>query len=152
MKSNKTGITIISIMIMIAVLLLISTIATVAVNTVIQNTFEKDYISEYNLVKAATSDYVMRNSGIVDFDSTEINMANINARYLSQFEPADITSNKIACYVINLEKIGVYNASYGTRKNGDNNDVYVLSKNTGTVYYKKGVESKGEIYYRPDGY
>ena len=49
-------------------------------------------------------------------------------------------------YIIDLDKIGVVNTTYGVLE--DANDVYLLSKDTHDVYYKKGYEYNDQIYYK----
>lgn len=148
MKFNKRGITIISIMIAIVVISVLTATVTVSTKQVMQNTYKKEFMREYKLVKAATRDYIMRNSGTIDFEETQFDVTSISAENLQQFYGEEVADNKIEMYVIDLEKIGITNATYGTRSNEDNNDVYLLSKKTNAVYYKKGFVNGNNIYYK----
>lgn len=49
-------------------------------------------------------------------------------------------------YEIDLSKLENITLNYGTKYNGDNNDVYLVNDNL-EVYYLKGVEKAGEIYH-----
>ena len=104
------------------------------------NEFER----EYKLVKANTEDYIMRNSGVIDFDEIEFDLSKVDAQHVGQFKGEKIIDGKIDMYIIDLEKIGVETATYGIRLQGDENDVYLVSKDTNNVYYKK--TPRFEIY------
>ena len=51
-------------------------------------------------------------------------------------------------YIIDLEKIGVVNATYGVKSGNDEDDVYLLSQDTNNIYYKKGFENNNTVYYK----
>lgn len=149
MKNTKQGITLISTLIVILILTILTGIITISINTVLTTTKLNEFEREYKLVKANTQDYIMRNSGIIDFEAIELDLATIEEVYRSQFEGETIVDNKIEMYVIDLEKIGVVSATYGVKMNEDQNDVYLVSKDTNNIYYKKGYEYNNIIYYKP---
>jgi len=88
----------------------------------------------------------MRNSGNIDFDEITVDLTTINSKYLNQFDGEKVTNNMINMYVIDLEKIGVENTTYGIEL--EEGDVYLFSKETNTVYYKKGFETEKHVYYK----
>ena len=134
----RSGVTVVSVLIIVVILSVLAGIVTISTNYILEETFKKEYSSEYSLVKSATNDYVLRNSGIVDFEETELHISSIDTEYLAQFEGENIVNNKIQMYIIDLEKIGIYNATYGI--NAQEDDVYLLSKDTKQVYYKRGFD------------
>ena len=90
----------------------------------------------------------MRNSGVIDFEETQIDLTNITNNNLSQFSGETIVSNKIDAYVVDLDKVGVYNTTYGNKLDNNVNDVYVVTKDKHTIYYKKGFSSNDSVYYK----
>ncbi len=147
MINCKRGITLISIVLIVVVISIVSGIVTISTNHILDNTYKKEFFSEYNLVKSYTGDYILRNSGKIYFEETEFDLTKVERKYTNQFVDETIVSNKIDMYIIDLEEIGVYNATYGTGKNGED-DVYLVSKGTNNVYYMKGFKSGDLIYYK----
>lgn len=143
---KKRGVSLIGVLIVLVVMSILVGIISISMDGTLDNTYKREFIREYKLVKACTNDYVMRNSGVIDFVETELDLSTIPNKYLSQFEGETIVNNKIAMYIIDLEKVGVSNPTYGTAS--DENDIYLLSKNKLNVYYKEGFEDNGTIYYK----
>lgn len=148
MNNAKRGITLVSALIIVVVLSVFTGATVISIDKIQENTNKKEFIREYKLVEAATKDYVMRSSGIIGFKETTFNLMNVEASFRNQFEGEEIVNNTIDMYVIDLEKIGVINSTYGVKKDGDENDIYLLSKSTDRIYYKKGFEDNNNIYYK----
>jgi len=146
--NNKKGITLLSALIIVAVLSIFTGTIVISTDYIIDETDRKDFVREYKLVEAATKDYIMRNSGKIDFIEMEFDLSKASEESAEQFNDETITDNKIAMYIVDLDKIGVINANYGKQKNSDEEDVYLLSKTTNIVYYKKGFINNKNIYYR----
>jgi len=134
--NNKKGITLLSALIIVAVLSIFTGTIVISTDYIIDETDRKDFVREYKLVEAATKDYIMRNSGKIDFIEMEFDLSKVSEESAEQFNDETITDNKIAMYIVDLDKIGVINANYGKQKNSDEEDVYLLSKTTNIVYYK----------------
>lgn len=148
MNKGKNGITLLSAVVIIAVLLILMGTVVISTDYMLEETDKKEFIREYNLVKAATKDYIIRNSGLIDFEEISVDISNINSENLNQFDGEIIVDNYIEMYVIDLQKIGVVSTTYGKEENDD--DVYLISKTTGKIYYKNGFEYKDNIYYTGD--
>lgn len=148
MLKNKKGVTVVSVLIIIVVLSVLSSGIILSTKVIMDNTYKKEFKTEYYLVKNAVIDYIMRNSGKVDFEETEIDLSDISNQYLTQFDGEVKEDNKIKAYVIDLDKIGVSNTTYGNKLNEDSNDVYVVTKEKHNVYYKKGFNSNDFVYYK----
>lgn len=143
---KKRGITLVSILIVVVVLTALTGIITVSTSSIIRDTYKEEFFREYKLVQAAMDDYIIRNSGIIDFTQTTMDLAAVESKYMNQFSAETISgTNTIDVYVIDLEKIGVKNPTYGIGLSSDDN--YVVSKETNIVYYQKGFENDGYIYY-----
>ena len=146
MNYDKKGISVISVLVIVVILALLASVTTLSINYIVKNTYKNEYVSEYKLVRSATNDYVMRNSGVIDFIEVEFDLSTVDSENLDQFDGETIVDNKIAMYVIDLEKIGVYNATFGIGTTED--DLYLLSKDTLNIYYQKGYEYDDGIYYK----
>lgn len=147
MTSEKRGVTVVTALMMVVVLSILTSTIVLSTKLIMENVYKKEFKTEYYLVKSAVEDYITRNSGIIDFEEIDIDLSNIPNNYLNQFSGQTIVENKIEAYVVNLEKVGVDNATYGNKLNGDL-DVYAVAKATGEVYYIKGFETNNFIYYK----
>lgn len=145
-KNCKKGITVVSVLVVLLILSILAGIATLSTNKILQDTRKNEFTREYKLIKANTEDYIIRNSGVIDFEQTTFDISGINSLYISQFDGENIVDNKIEMYIIDLDKIGVVSATYGISEDID--DIYLLSKDTYEVYYKKGYEYNDQIYYK----
>lgn len=148
MLKNKRGVTVVSVLIIVVVISILSSGIIFSSKLIMNYTYKKEFKNEYYLVKGAVNDYIMRNSGNIDFAETEMDLSNISNQYLTQFDGETKTNNKIAAYVVDLDKIGVYNTTYGNKLNEDNDDVYIVTKDKHSVYYKKGFNSDSFVYYK----
>ena len=63
----------------------------------------------------------------------------------NQFQSETALSNVYTFYIIDLAVLGINDTKYG--KNADENDVYVVSQESGKVYYLNGLEYKEKVYY-----
>ena len=148
MKKYKSGVTVVSVLIIVVVLAILSSAIVISSKLITDYTDKKEFKNEYYLVKSAVNDYIMRNSGVIDFEETQIDLTNVTSNNLSQFSGEAIVSNKIDAYVVDLDKVGVYNTTYGNKLDNNVNDVYVVTKDKHTVYYKKGFSSNNSVYYK----
>lgn len=149
MDYNKKGITLLSAVIIIVVLLMFTGTIVVSTDYIIEETNRKEFNREYKIIKSATKDYIVRNSGAIDFEELSLDLTGISSEDLKQFDGEEIVNNTIEMYIIDLEKIGVINTTYGIKKDGNTEDRYLLSKKTNTVYYQKGFENGDNIYFKP---
>lgn len=147
MNKSKKGITLFSAVLIIVILLMFAGTLVVSTGYILEETDKKEFVREYKLIKSSTKDYVMRNSGVLDFEETTLDIAGIDTENLNQFDGETIADNAIEMYIIDLDKIGVISTTYGGKAYEDENDVYLLSKTTGIIYYKKGFNYKNNIYY-----
>lgn len=148
MMHKKNGITLVSALIIVIVISALAGVITISTRHILQETTEKEIIREYKLVESAVNDYIMRNSGVLQFEEIDFDLSTVPSAYLKQFDGEVIVDNMIDMYVIDLEEIGITNATYGIKLDGDEDDVYIVSKDMNTVYYKKGFEIKDSIYYK----
>lgn len=146
--NNKKGITIVSTLITLVVISILAGTITISTSYIMNDTYKKEFEREYKLVQSATDDYIMRNSGNIDFEETTLDVSMLELEELQQFSEETIVDNKIDMYIVDLDKIGVTSLTYGIKAENDERDVYLLSKETNIVYYQKGFENNDTIYYR----
>jgi len=142
---KKQGITVSMLVIVIAVLAIVTTVVVTSVSTSIDNTNFTIWTQEISLVqetikevKVDIDDYLLET---IEFDTKDIPATILS----TQFNGENITSGKITLYQINVTKLGLENLSYGNYENI--NDVYTYSKETGKVYYLKGMTLSNNTYY-----
>lgn len=149
MKTYKNGITFMSVVIIIVIMVLITATLVMTSFNMLSTLYLKKFGNEMVQVQHAVDSYVMRNSGVIDFEKVELETLNFNeyqeAQYLSRKPYPD---EVIELYEVDLSKIDAENTSYGNKKDGDKTDRYLYSKKTQNIYYEKGFEdSSGNIYY-----
>lgn len=151
-KTNmKKGISLVTLIITIAVLLILLSTITFSFSEVLSNTKKKQFAKEIYEVQNLVDKYVYENQDypyiITDNVLEKIDIT-INDSNTLQFADEDIgDNNTVSLYPINLVKAGVNNLSRGTKEDGNSQDVYALSAKTGKVYYVKGVKIKSNTYY-----
>ena len=59
----------------------------------------------------------------------------------------DYQSGVISLQELDLVEVGADNITRGLKKDGNANDIYVVSPKTGIVYYLAGQEIDGDYYY-----
>ena len=101
----------------------------------------QDYITSCNLMKEE-----LPFDGDILVEDVKLNMTE---EYLEKFiieleNRGD--SETVSVKKIDLNKIGVHEDSTGFGENGEN-DIYVYSENTDTVYYLMGIKYNGDIYF-----
>lgn len=77
-----------------------------------------------------------------------LNMSNLPNGSISQFSEENIVNNTISFKVIDLSLIGENNTQFGK---GIGDDIYVVSENSGKVYYMRGISYEGLTYYTLTG-
>lgn len=148
MKSKKSGISVVSVLIIVIVISVLASTVIFSSEYILEYTYKKEFKKEYYLVKSAVNDYIIRNSGNIDFEEIEIDLSDVKNQYLTQFTEEIPVDNKIKAYVVDLEKVGVDSTRYGNKLNGDEKDIYVVTKDTYMVYYLKGFENNNFVYYK----
>ena len=156
---NKNGVSLIVLMITIVVVIILLTITLSDSGNSADNTFITVFNSDLVQIREGVRSYYIQNDKIPTFDDDsdaysksqilglidgEINDF-IEALTLNGDNIDDI--NTLAFYKIDLAKIGITKTSRGTRKNGEQNDVYVVSYPNFNVYYLQGVEISSKYYF-----
>ena len=122
--NSKNGITLISLIMAIIILLILSTVTVNSINA-------SENVAPYNNMVADIT--LLENEVLIYYN-----------KYgeLPQLEEEKINGY----YEIDLTKLDNITLNFGNRDNGDEDDIYLINKNL-EVYYLKGIEKGGTIYH-----
>ena len=146
MKNNK-GITIISLIITIVVMIIISGVTvSVSMDRFKINNVKKMQ-NDIELLNDKTESYYLKYGGL---PILKANGNNVNYTY-SQLNFNRDANDNANYYIIDLSSIGNITLNYGEegfRNPNTSDDVYIINEKTHSIYYVKGVEYKdGTIYH-----
>lgn len=146
----KKGITFVTMVATIAIMIIITSTIAVAGSNVSNNAKKIAFATEINSLQEATSAYVIKNNGEYPIqDSISLDISKLSAKAKKQFsDNGEVinSDNKILLSKIDYNKIQNNNLKYGNQKNGDN-DIYAVSNTTGKVYYAKGIKIASDVYF-----
>lgn len=125
MIKKEKGITLVSLIMAIILLLILSTVTISSIKTSNNIAPYNNMIADITLLEDKILIYYNKNGDIPKIEG-------------------GIT--KDAYYEIDLSKVESITLNYGTKDNGDNNDVYLVNDNL-EVYYLKGIEKSGMIHH-----
>lgn len=143
----KNGITLISVSIVIIVTLILTTAVVIGASNIIESTNKTKFAAEIVDIKEAIQEYKTQNGSYPEDGILTIDLSNLSIEEEFQFAGEKISSQKFQGYLIDYDAIGIENKYFGHNNDGLNEDVYIFSKETGKVYYVKGIEYKGKKYY-----
>lgn len=101
------------------------------------------------MIQNAVDAYYTKNNATFPVKDTIIlDISNVRANVKGQFTEngEKIANDTITLCEIDYSKIGIDSLKYGRKQDGSN-DVYVLSRETGNVYYALGVKIGSDTYY-----
>ncbi len=142
----RKGISLVSLMItMVIMIAIISTVTISGIGT-LNNNKKITFATEISMVQGGVDTYKTQNSGEYPVESTiELDISKVSEKSRFQFDGETQNNSKVTLYKINYSLLGITTLKYGAGK--DENDMYVVSKDTGKVYYTKGVQVGGITYY-----
>ena len=143
----KKGITFVAVMVTVAIMFILVSTVTISAINVINNSQKTKFATELAYVKEAVDNYYTTYNTYPIDGSVTVNLKEVKDVDKKQFQGEDgYTSDSIVLYVINKEKLGITETVYGNG-NVTDNDIYVFSKKTDSVYYLKGLKIGGKTYY-----
>lgn len=143
----KKGISLIALLVSVAVISILITTITLSGLGTSNNAKKMAFGAEIKMLKNSIDAYLTKNQGEYPVsDIIMLDVSQVTDVSKAQFSDEDINDNKIVFYQIDYNKISIGNLKYGNLTDGEN-DIYVVSKKTGKVYYAKGVEIGGVTYY-----
>lgn len=139
----KNGITISVLVITVILMFTIATTATVAGIRTIQTASYEEFLSKIERVYNDVNQYVVANKAL------PITFEIIAKEGLPNALKAEINRNKDAAntlFVVDMTKLRTESVNIGRGSISDM-DVFIVAENTNNIYYLKGVEYKGQVYY-----
>ena len=145
----RKGITATSAAIIIVIIFILMGTVTVTSYTSIQNAKKLVFAIEISEIQEEVTKYYkdsVDNTYPVTLNEHSINLSGLTTEVSGQFVNEQIDENSnIKVYEVDLALIGITDTKYGNKENV--NDVYVLSKETGKVYYLEGIKASSTTYY-----
>ena len=150
----KKGITFSALVVMLAIMLTLVTTAVISGVGAINNTTKMRFATELSYVQEVVNSYIDVDYEI-NFDKTyNINLSNASQDVKLQFVNENMVNSQVNLFEIdqNLEVLKNSDLTYGKKKIGDSQsekdlDTFLYSATTGRVYYAKGLELNGKLYY-----
>lgn len=145
---RKKGISLISMSIVIAIMIILLSTISISLTFSITNAKKLTFAKEMYNIQSIVDEYAL-NEGTLFY---AIESIEVTPTDLTQFQGEIATNGKILLETIELSQLGIKNTNYGNKELGNNEsekakDVYAVSKNTGRVYYIAGFKSNGKVYY-----
>lgn len=143
----KKGITLISVMSTVAIMFILISTVTISAFNITNNTQKTKFATEIAYIKEAVDNYYTLNNSYPIGESV-----NVVPESNDQFDGETQNNDKVTLYIIDKTKIGITETVYGNKNQGNNDDekatdIYVFSKDTKRVYYLKGLDVGGQVYY-----
>lgn len=149
-RNKKNGVSLLMLVITIVIALILFTVITMSYNNVITSTKQREFANEIHNLQNLVDQYYFMNDKypVTDSSAIEFDLSTLKSRYKLQFssEP-DYQSGVISLQELDLVEVGADNITRGLKKDGNANDIYVVSPKTGIVYYLAGQEIDGDYYY-----
>ena len=149
MLRNKNGISVIALSVVsFVILILLSTVSFSLIKNYNQ-AMKIEFAQELNMIQILVDDYYYKN-GVYPITQNQLQISNISDEVKEkQFLNEAEYNGKYIFNVLNYDLLGISSLKYG--KNVSNEyDRYVVSIDTGTVYYAKGLNIDNEYYYTLD--
>ncbi len=154
----KKGISVMSLIAAVTIIMILLTTVTVSGINTAHNAKKIAFGAEIKMIQGAVDAYYTENNATYPIKdkaySIKINEDDVSNDDVSKKNKMIFNSNEgegissFTVYAIDYDLIGVKNLIYGKPKDNDNdNDIYVVSRKSGKVYYLKGLKIGSETYY-----
>lgn len=148
-NSIKNGISLVVLVIIVIVMSMLVSMTVVNTKDILQETGAREFASELKQLE-----YLVRQSKILN-DNKNVNtvvrtlsLSDLTSEQEEQMsEEIGTSATQITLYELDLKAIGANDTIYGKKENEDSNDVYLVSYDTGKVYYLKGFAWKDKMHY-----
>lgn len=145
----KKGITALTVVIMLVIIIVLAGTITINSYNSIQSANKLTFSLEISNIQEEVTRYI-KESASDEYPTGgnvyTVDLSDVTDTAVTQFdeEPKD-SNNQITLYEVDLTAIGIDDTEFGNKES--EKDVYVLSKETGIVYYLEGVKYDGMTYY-----
>ena len=145
----KKGITAASVVVLVLVITILLGTVTITSYNSIRNAEKIAFSLEISNIQEEVDSYVKDSEDgnyPISGNVYTLSLQNITTPVITQFDGETKNSNnEITLYEIDMSAIKISGTQFGNKDN--EKDVYVLSKETGKVYYLAGVKYKETTYY-----
>lgn len=142
---NKSGISLIMLSVTVVVMIILASTTIVSYNNIITDTLKKDFANEIYTIQKLVEHYEFLNNEYPVQNEYVLDINDIDEDFRFQFNKENITNDKLKLFTIDLVKCDVEQTKRGNSIN--DKDKYVVSKDTGIVYYIDGVVIDNMRYY-----
>lgn len=142
---NKSGISLIMLSVTVVVMIILASATIVSYNNIITDTLKKDFANEIYTIQKLVEQYEFLNNEYPVQNEYVLDINDIDEDFRFQFNKENITDDKLKLFTIDLVKCDVEQTKRGNSIN--DKDKYVVSKDTGIVYYIDGVVIDNMRYY-----
>lgn len=142
---NKSGISLIMLSVTVVVMIILASTTIVSYNNIITDTLKKDFANEIYTIQKLVEHYEFLNNEYPVQNEYVLDINDIDEDFRFQFDKENITNDKLKLFTIDLVKCDVEQTKRGNSIN--DKDKYVVSKDTGIVYYIDGVVIDNMRYY-----
>ncbi len=137
----KHGISLVSLMVTIVIMVILASSVTISAFSSINNSRKITFATEISLIQEAIANYYIKNNSLPISEKVEKNILGNE----EQFKNEKIQEGIVILYKIDLQKLGNFDLVYGKEKSKD--DIYAVSKDTNIVYYVAGISIGENVYY-----
>lgn len=137
----KKAISLVSLVIVIIVMIILSGTVIITSNNSVKTANKTMFANEILNIQTLVDEYYLNNGTYPAGNEKIFNYTALDTKAQEQFSLE--TGNTF--YEVSLKDIGLSSVEYGNKDT--ENDVYVLSKTTGKVYYLEGMEFENNTYY-----
>ena len=146
MNTNNKGISVIALVASVTIIILLLTTATLSGFNTSNNAKKISFGTEIYMIQTAVNSYYTKNGEYPTNDNIIIKFDSDIPKDFTDNNEKFNSSNEIIMYKIDYDLIDISSLKYGKQQNGIE-DVYVVSKETGIVYYAMGYKIGNERYY-----
>ena len=141
----KKGISLSVLSVIIVIMVILTTTVTTTGSMALSNSKKMKFASEIAFVQEMVDKYINDKSDYPTNNIVEVDLSNVTANSIVQFDDEIKNGNVITLYELDFSLLGKTDLIYGTKE--DAKDIYALSKDTGRVYYIKGLKVRDITYY-----
>lgn len=152
MKNSKNGVTFMILVIVIVVMGILVGITAMSTKGMIKESDARKFATELKQIEYLVKEYekINGNTNFKNFEKVDIDVNNMPYEQRVQMESEVLTDGNIVLYELDFKELNIMDTVYGKKQKGDD-DVYVVSYDTGNVYYLKGYKWNGVTYYKLTG-
>lgn len=138
----KKGLSLLSLMITVIIIILLATTVTISATSSINNSRKISFATEISFIQESVNNYYTQNDTIPVLEKIYFHF---DEKYKYEFNDEKVVDNTVELYKLDLSKIGNIETTYG--KNAREDDVYAVSLDTNKIYYVAGLSIGNNIYY-----